>query len=507
MNRKLQLLALLVLAQVTLSTAIPAEGADRVLASNADTVNVTKVEIADDAGKVIAIVIKVIQIIAFFMLLADVFGRYHGKPRYFAHALRFIFFIYGACCPWLLGGNENFAPNGYRDLGDKMFFHFFDQIYHGYFGSGYIDCFNHKLTVDGNAYGFNYINILFFEMLGFFLLKTAAWATAKGLPEGNKWSHFLASLKGMYLEFFAFPFAGWAVFYFKQHFVLIDLADAGSKVVGRQDIVYYMSMVLAIYMTYEVALSCYELYEGDRDLLGSIPQEDQRIKEGQQQVPNTARSQVAVGNSTTQNSEKVADNCSVDALYLQYWLMFQYHHKSALNITAQYYNTIWILRWVVFAVFAIIWYKYPITLYVLYFLINVGMIIVTVIAKQSFRFAFKFILVEEILITIWHLAALINFIDYYGNGTMSQFLVNLTTHLMFWPYILTVIIETTLLAMGAIKNKVYFGAFPESMAKSEDLRVDLDSNKDLEAKIETYNTMKGQNQIAPESSTLPALKN
>jgi hypothetical protein len=484
MNQNYKLLALLILAQVALSTVTPAQASDRVLAAG-DNVKVTSYEIADSSAQLIAILAKIIQVIAFFMLLSDVFARYNGKPRYFAHALRFIFFIYGACCPWLLGGNENYAPNGYRDLGDKLFFHFFDQIYHGYFGSLYIDCFTHDVKVNGTTYGFSYINILFVEILVFFILKTAAWATKDGLAKKDRWSHFLASLKGMYLEFFAFPFAGWAVFFFKQHFVLIDLADDNMKVTGRNTFVYWLSMGFAIYMTYEVALSCYELLEGNRDLYADLPQEDSRVSGG---------NQIQVDNS---NSDICSDNCTVDALYLQYWLMFQYHYKSSLNKVAQYYNTIWVLRWVVFAVFAIIWYKYPRTLYTLYLAINIGMIIVTIVAKQSFRFAFKFILVEEILVTLWHLAALINFIDYYGKENMSQFLTDVTSHVMLWSYIITILIEVVLLAMGAFKNAEYFNAFPQNTLQSEDIRIDLQSKDELEGKIETYKTMKSQTQITP----------
>lgn len=506
MNRKFQLLALLVLVQVTMCAEVTPGVAPADL-------KVTKVGIADSTGETVATIIKVIQIIAFVMLLADCFARYKGTPLYFGHALRFIFFIYGACCPWLLGGNEDYAPLGYRDLGDKLFFHFFDQIYHGYFGFGYINCFNHRLTVDGAEYGFLYINILFFEALGFFILKTAAWASDEGIARKDRFSNLMASLAGMYLEFFAFPFAGWAVFFFKQHFVMVDLEDEGKTVSGRNDTVYWMSMILAIWMTFEVARSCYELFEGNRDIMKELPKEDSRIKEGQQQVPNTGRSDVSV-NSTQKiavKTNRTPDNCTYDALYAQYWLFFQYHHQSAHNMLSQYYNTIWVMRWVVFAVFAIIWYKYPRTLYIMFLVINVLMIYITISIKKSFRWAFNLILVEEILITLWHLAALVNFLDYYGSQSMGQFFVNLTSHVMLWTYLATVIIETIMLFVGAFKHSGYFGAFPEAVAASEEIRIDIQSKDELEGKIDTYRTMKSQAQVAPkqpqtaQESKLPTL--
>jgi len=135
-------LALLTLAASTLSSGqlTPIQIAE---------LEVSDFDITDDIGKYISIVIKAFHLIAFFMLLADVVARYKGTPLYFAHALRFIFFIYGSCCPWLLGGNEDYAVLGYRNFCGKVFFHYFDLIYHGYFGFGYINCFNHNLKVDG----------------------------------------------------------------------------------------------------------------------------------------------------------------------------------------------------------------------------------------------------------------------------------------------------------------------------------------------------------------------
>jgi len=77
------------------------------------------------------------------------------------------------------------------------------------------------------------------------------------------------------------------------------------------------------------------------------------------------------------------------------------------------------MRWVMFAVFSIIWYRFPRTLYIIYLIVNIGMIYITVAIKKSFRWAFGLILVEEIFILLWHFAALLSYLDYYGARKMS----------------------------------------------------------------------------------------
>jgi hypothetical protein len=171
---------------------------------------------ADSFGHTFAVLIKIIQLFGFLMTAFDILYRWlYGKPLYLMHTLRFAIFTYGACCPWLLGGNENYVPLAYRGWNDRTFYHFFDLIYHGYLGSGYLNCFNNKLMVDGVSYGFQYINILPIEILLFMLGKAFEWTSRDGFLRRNKWVQFIWTLKGLYLEFFGFPYAGWATFFIK----------------------------------------------------------------------------------------------------------------------------------------------------------------------------------------------------------------------------------------------------------------------------------------------------
>ena len=82
----------------------------------------------------------------------------------------------------------------------------------------------------------------------------------------------------MFLEFYGFPYAGWATFFFKQHFVMVDLEAEGKVVTGRNNITYWFSMALAIWMTYETAKSVWEIYTGNRDEFAGLAETDPRLK-------------------------------------------------------------------------------------------------------------------------------------------------------------------------------------------------------------------------------------
>ena len=250
------------------------------------------------------------------------------------HTLRFAIFTYGACCPWLLGGNEDYAPLGYRGWNDRTFYHFFDLIYHGYFGWGYLNCFNHRLKVDGETYGFMYINILPIEILLFMLGKAFEWTSRDGFLRKNKWVQFIWTLKGLYLEFFGFPYAGWATFFLKQHFTLIDLANQGKIVEGRNDIVYWFSMALALWMIFEVARSVYEIYVGNRDHFYDMPLTDPDNTDSHQLLEKKKEIQKDHNEEESEpalpaDPDCHPDDCQYIACYVEYWFIYQHNHQSA----------------------------------------------------------------------------------------------------------------------------------------------------------------------------------
>lgn len=148
--------------------------------------------------------------------------------------------------------------------------------------------------------------------------------------------------------------------------------------------------------------------------------------------------------------------------------MHQHHFKTAHNTISQYYTTIWICRWVIFAIFSIVWYKYTITMYIIFLVLNLVMIWVTCVCRKSFRWHFFWmILAEEILVTIWHLAALILFIDYEGSRGMRKSAVDAMVHLMFWPYIITILLEVGMFVLPILFNREYHSHFKTNKLKAE----------------------------------------
>jgi hypothetical protein len=81
---------------------------------------------------------------------------------------------------------------------------------------------------------------------------------------------------------------------------------------------------------------------------------------------------------------------------------------------------------------------------------------------------FWWILLEEILVTLWHLAALILYFDYYGKRSLSQGSVDFLSHLMFWPYVITVVLEFIFMWVPLFYNEEYFSHFLIDTRKFEE---------------------------------------
>lgn len=342
-----------------------------------------------------------------------------------------------------------------------------------------------------------YINILPIEILLFMLGKAFEWTSRDGFLRKNKWVQFIWTLKGLYLEFFGFPYAGWATFFLKQHFTLIDFANQGKIVEGRNDIVYWFSMALAIWMIFEVARSVYEIYTGNRDHFHEMPLHNPDEKNHHQIVESSKHKKIEEDKEEEDEHSEPAlpadpdcnpDDCQYIACYIEYWFIYQHNHQSAYNSLSQYYFTIWVCRWVIFAIFAILWFRLPRTLYIAFLVMNLLMIWLTVHCKKSFRwFHYYWILAEEILVTAWHLASLISFIDYYGSQGMRQGAVDFLSHVQFWCYVVTICVEFIMMFVPVFVNRAYFERYKkkELENKEEALNNKLemsgaDSNRQVE---------------------------
>jgi hypothetical protein len=244
-------------------------------------------------------------------------------------------------------------------------------------------------------------------------------------------------------------------------------------------------------MTWETIRSIWEVYTGNRDSFPGFCQEDPRIKKiadsnngglnGYSQVAivshrdNTLPSKIEekpephphAGLQLPPDPDANPDDCQYICMYIEYWFLYQHHFKSAYVRLAPYYFTIFLVRWVIFAIFAIVWYKYPITMYIIFLVINVFMVWLTIDCRKSFRmFYFWWLLGEEILVLFWHLASLISFADYYGKGTMRQGGVDFLSHVQFWSYVATVSFEFIMIIVPLFYNKEYYSHFKGDLPKA-----------------------------------------
>ena len=170
-----------------------------------------------------------------------------------------------------------------------------------------------------------YINILPIEILLFMLGKAFEWTSTDGFARKNKWVQFIWTLKGLYLEFFGFPYAGWATFFLKQHFTLIDFANQGRIVEGRNDVVYWFSMALAIWMIFEVTRSVYEIYVGNRDHFYGMPLTDPDEKDqtiSPENVQKTLEHTKEMTSELPPDPDCNPDDCQYLACYIEYWFIY-----------------------------------------------------------------------------------------------------------------------------------------------------------------------------------------
>lgn len=206
------------------------------------------------------------------LCIVDLLYRREGRPMFFTNFLRFALFIYGSSAVYLLDSFENYGGLSHKWVFKYWMRYYYEYTYDAYWGSGYLNCFNHKVTVDGKPYGFNYINILPIELLIFFLLKCIRLTSEMEYKKKNRSVHFWASVQTIFTYFYGFEFIIWAIKFFKQHAVLLDLAGEGKNVDGRNDIVYWFSFLLAIWMCYDILFnSLGELFLGNKRGLRNFP--------------------------------------------------------------------------------------------------------------------------------------------------------------------------------------------------------------------------------------------
>ncbi len=213
-------------------------------------------------GRIVPYIIKSLQMLVLVLFIVDCAARYYGKKLHLTHLMRFAIFVYGSSSLYLFNRTKlHYESKWFLKyvLDDQ-----YELTYHAYWQSGFLNCFRHSLTVKGKPYGFNFVNILPIEILLWFLMKCGEKVTTREFARKDRWVHFWVTVKALYIQFFGFPFVVWGLLFIKQHWDLLTIERRKQGPVdGRNDIVYWMSMALALWMIYEVIVGLIDLFVGN----------------------------------------------------------------------------------------------------------------------------------------------------------------------------------------------------------------------------------------------------
>lgn len=413
--------------------------------------------------------------ICLVLMIFDVFSRFGGKRIGVMHAVRFIWFIYGTACVYQIGAH---VGNGYRVFNDSIFGKFLEEIYDGYFGSKQFKIFKNPITVAGVAQDSDASrrlfvqNALFLELIIFIILRLANLATWTGLAPGNPISHLIGSLRRVVGFFLTLFNAAVGLTWYQT----IHSYNKMTGVDDRAKFNVFLSWILAFYVHIEGLICLIEVFK-------------------------SATGTTAPANASLAGAAKAIGGATQSFPAVVEEVAFMHQHKTlAMAKGGQFYNALWMTRWVVVSILSFTWWNKVRTMYAIIVCIDAVFIIFPVMIMKTFgKRSGCLILASEIFTFLRHLVQLFNWMDHAGDKDLSQFMVDLFTHIAFWSYILSSFIEFILLFLPAC-----FGTLDTNDA---DVRLDLESNNELGKQINNYKSMKSGKPAPNQGYTNPGAPN
>ncbi len=111
-----------------------------------------------------------------------------------------------------------------------------------------------------------------------------------------------------------------------------------------------------------------------------------------------------------------------------------------------WYNPLLLLRWFIYVFICVTWYEKGRSVYIIMIL---GDLIVVVVTGLSFNYFHRIcgllIFISEFLTFCRHFVHIFNLFDQQGSGNMKQGAVDFITHIAFWSYLFSTLIEFALL--------------------------------------------------------------
>lgn len=200
--------------------------------------------------------------------------------------------------------------------------------------------------------------------------------------------------------------------------------------------------------------------------------------------------------------------CGADMIVFEFCFMHMDPSKASKDIFALYYGPLYFSRWMLTIIFAILFWTSPRTMYSLIVTYDIIWIGVTIKAMWSMHYpARNWIIAEEVLLLIWHIIQLVFFADQaiyerrnkddfpdghlHSDGYPSANLQRKTVK--FWSIILIIIMAVCcliewILIYYAITVKA--SSLQEENLNSEDVKMEMESNDELNLRMNNYKSIK-----------------
>jgi len=160
-----------------------------------------------------------------------------------------------------------------------------------------------------------------------------------------------------------------------------------------------------------------------------------------------------------------------------------------------FFMPLWFFRWGTIALFSVVWWRSPRTMYCLFWVFDLLVLAFAGISMAGFRGPLGILfLVEEVFVFIWHFSQFILFVDYYRGGEGIGKMGN--GGVRFWAYLIFISSFFCIFIELAIWGIATFTKDGETEEDSEDFNLE-ESDGGLNNKIENYKTVKqgGESQL------------
>lgn len=142
------------------------------------------------------------------------------------------------------------------------------------------------------------------------------------------------------------------------------------------------------------------------------------------------------------------------------------HLKAVESPISTYFGTAWFLRWIIYTLMVSIWLNKPRTIYSLSMVLNLIFVVLTALSLNAFHKPNgMLILVEEVLITLWHFFQLLLFVDLGNGGKFKKGGVWALSVFIFMCYLGVILIELALLGLTFKEREYGPGASAQQQRK------------------------------------------